>query len=78
MKAKLILAMITALALGAAQAKLPPPTEEQQAKAAAAKAKAALAAQQDAEQLAKAQDRVVQRYLSEQKARGGKAVPTKK
>ena len=55
---------------GAVFAKLPAPSEEQKAKAAEAKAKAGEAAKKGAELLAKSQDRVADRYLKAQKAKG--------
>jgi len=58
------------LSAGSAWAKLPPPSEEAQAKAEEAKVKAADAAKKDAEDLGKAQDRVAERYIREQKAKG--------
>lgn len=69
---KLLSALLVAGVVGAAFAKLPPPTEEQKAAAAAAKAKAAEAAKREAEALARAQDRVVERYKKE---KGIKAAP---
>lgn len=76
MATRLILALLAALAFGAAQAKLPPPSEEAKAKAEEAKAKAAEAAKKGAELLGKAQDRVAERYFREQKAKGVAAKPT--
>lgn len=64
------------LAAGTAWAKLPPPSEEAQAKAAEAKVKAAETAKKDAEDLGKAQDRVAERYIKEQKAKGVTVKPT--
>ncbi|MGC1818315.1 MAG: formate dehydrogenase [Casimicrobiaceae bacterium] len=66
----LLIALVVAAASGTATAKLPPPpaqTPEQKAEA-AAKAKAA--ADKDAAELAAAQNRVAQVYLTEQKAKG--------
>jgi hypothetical protein len=59
-----------------AVAKLPPLSEEQKAKAAEAKAKADEAAKKDAELLTKSQDRVAERYIKEQKAKGKTVTPT--
>ena len=59
-----------ALATGAALAKLPPPTPEEQAAAAAKKAQKEQQMKKEAEALAKAQDRVAQRYRKEQAAHG--------
>lgn len=64
------------LAAGTAWAKLPPPSEEAQAKAAEAKVKAAETAKKEAEDLGKAQDRVAERYIKEQKAMGVTVKPT--
>lgn len=50
---------------GTAWAKLPPPTPEEQAKTAAAKEKAAQDAEKEKALLAKAQDRVVQKYRAD-------------
>jgi len=68
--------LMAAVFVGVVWAKLPPPTEEQKAKAEEAKAKAAEAAKNDAELLTKAQDRVVERYIEEQKAKGVVVKPT--
>ena len=54
-----------------AYARLPPPSEEQKAEAAAARARAAETAREEAEALARAQDRVVAHY----KRRGMPAAP---
>jgi len=61
-------ALVMALSAGIANAKIPAPVMDD-----AAKAKAADAAKKDAEQLAKAQDRVAERYKKGQ----GKAAPAK-
>ena len=73
--------VLTALCLattGAVYAKLPvqPMTDEQKAKAEETKAKAAEAAKKDAELLAKSQDRVADRYIKAQKAKGITVKPT--
>lgn len=70
-KKALLIAALCLFTTGAVFAKLPAPqlTEEQKAKAAETKAKAAAAAKMGAEQLAKAQDRVADRYKA-QKAKG--------
>ncbi|MFZ5509804.1 MAG: formate dehydrogenase [Pseudomonadota bacterium] len=70
------IALSGVLAAGSAWAKLPPPTEEQKAKAEEAKAKAAEAAKKEAELLSKAQDRVAERYIKEQQAKGVTVKPT--
>lgn len=71
-------ALILALTVAAsgAWAKLPPPSEEAQAKAAEAKVKAAETAKAEAELLGKAQDRVAEAYIKEQKAKGIIVKPT--
>ena len=58
-----------------AVAKLPPPTEEQKAAAEAKKAKDAAAAEKAKEELKRVEDRVVSRYISEQKAKGVTVTP---
>jgi hypothetical protein len=65
-----------ALSAGLAEAKIPaaPMDDAAKAKAEEAKAKAADAAKKEAELLAKAQDRVVDRYKKGQ-GKGGKAAP---
>jgi hypothetical protein len=60
---------------GIAVAKLPPPTEAQKAAAAETKAKAAAAAEKANQELVQAQDRVVARYIAEQKAKGTTVTP---
>jgi hypothetical protein len=76
MNPNLILALVGALVFGAAQAKLPAPTDEQKAKTEEAKAKAAEGAKKDGELLGKTQDRVAERYIKEQKAKGIVVQPT--
>lgn len=70
-KKALLIAALCLFTTGAAFAKLPVPTmtDEQKAKAAEAKAKGAEAAKKAAADLAKAQDRVADRYKA-QKAKG--------
>ena len=75
-KRALVLAALCLFATGAVFAKLPAPTEEQKAKAEETKAKAAEAAKKDAELLAKSQDRVADRYIKAQKAKGITVKPT--
>lgn len=70
-----LLVVLATLSFGAL-AKLPPPTDEQKAKAEEAKAAAAEKAKLEAEQLAKAQDRVADKYIKEQKAKGVIVKPT--
>lgn len=79
-------ALTFALGAGLAQAKIPVPPMDDAAKAKAeeAKAKKAAAAKHDAEMLAKAQDRAVERYKKGQSKndmpaqKGAKAKPAKK
>lgn len=52
------------------QARLPEPTEAQKAQAAAVKAKAEAEAEIEKAKLSKAQDRVVERYTQQQRAKG--------
>jgi hypothetical protein len=68
--------VLAAVFVGAVWAKLPPPTDEQKAKAEETKAKAADVAKKDAELLSKAQDRVAQHYIEDQKAKGIIVTPT--
>ena len=74
-----IAALAVGLCTGIANAKIPAPVMDDAAKAKAeeAKAKAADAAKKDGEQLAKAQDRVAERYKKGQ-GKGGKAAPAVK
>lgn len=71
-KRALVIAALCLLTTGAVYAKLPVPpmTDEQKAKADEAKAKAGEAAKKEAELLAKSQDRVADRYIKAQKAKG--------
>lgn len=75
-KSKFALVLALTVAMSGAWAKLPPPSEEAQAKAAEAKVKAAETAKMDSEMLGKAQDRVAQKYISDQKAKGITVKPT--
>lgn len=75
-KKALVLTIFCLFTTGAVFAKLPPPSEEQKAKAAEAKAKAGEAAKKEAELLAKSQDRVADRYIKAQKAKGVVVKPT--
>lgn len=72
------MAFMLALALAStgAFAKLPPPSEEAKVKAEEAKLKAAEAAKMEGELLAKSQDRVAERYIKEQRAKGITVKPT--
>ena len=74
-KKALGLAALYLFTTGLAFAKLPPLTDEQKAKAEEAKATAAAVAKKDEESLAKAQDRIVSRYLQQQKTKGVSAKP---
>jgi hypothetical protein len=71
-------ALILALTVAStgAWAKLPPPSEEAKVKAEEAKVKAGESAKVAAEQLARAQDRVAEWFISEQKAKGITVTPT--
>jgi hypothetical protein len=70
-------ALMVGLAMGVASAKLPQPPMDDAAKAAAAakKAKAAEAAKKAADQLAKSQDRVAERYKKEKGMATAAAAP---
>jgi hypothetical protein len=71
-------AMLVLAAFSMAMAKLPPPpplSDEQKAAAEEKKAKDAAAAAAAKEQQAKAEDRVVSRYIAEQKAKGITVTP---
>lgn len=73
---KIALFFALTVAATTALAKLPPLTDEQKAKAEEAKVAAAEKAKVDAEQLGKAQDRVAEKYIKEQKAKGVIVKPT--
>ncbi len=77
-KKALLIAALCLATTGAVFAKLPVPTltDEQKAKAEEAKAKAAEGAKKDGELLAKSQDRVADRYINAQKAKGVTVKPT--
>lgn len=74
----MLVAMLCAVTTGAVYAKLPAPqlTDEQKAKAEETKAKAAEVAKKDAEALSKSQDRIAERYIKAQKAKGVVMKPT--
>jgi hypothetical protein len=74
LRALLSAALVVGL-FGVAVAKLPPPTEEQKAAAAAKKEKDAAGAAKAKDELKQAEDRVVSRYVSEQKAKGVTVTP---
>ena len=71
-------ALLVAGVVGLAYAKLPAPPPIDPAKAAEAKAKAADAAKKESEQLAKSQDRVVERYKKEKGIKTAAAKPAAK
>lgn len=73
---KFALILALSLASAGAWAKLPPLSEEAKAKAEEAKLVAAEKAKAEAEQLGKAQDRVAEKYIKEQKAKGITVKPT--
>lgn len=73
---QIALCLAVSLASAGAWAKLPPPSEEAKAKAEEAKVAAAEKAKVDAEQLGKAQDRVANQYIKDQKAKGVIVKPT--
>ena len=75
-KKALALTVFCLFTTGAVFAKLPAPSEEQKAKAVEAKTKAGEAAKKEAELLAKSQDRVADRYIKAQKAKGVVVKPT--
>ena len=74
----MIRAALCGVSTGAVYAKLPSPQliAEQKAKAEETKAKAAEAAKKEGELLAKSQDRVADRYIKTQKAKGVTVKPT--
>ena len=74
----LLAAGLVVVSFGVAVAKLPPPppmTDEQKAAAEEKKAKDAAAAEAAKQAQARAEDRVVARYLAEQKAMGKNVTP---
>lgn len=77
---KLIPTLLVCGAVGMASAKLPPPPPVDPVKAEEAKKKAAETAKKDADDLAKAQDRVADRYKKQQKtaAKGTTTATAKK
>jgi Flp pilus assembly protein TadB len=75
-KEALVIAALCLFATGAAVAKLPPLSEEQKAKEAESKAKADESAKKEADLLTKAQDRLADRYIKQQKAKGVTVKPT--
>ncbi|MBI2295970.1 MAG: formate dehydrogenase [Betaproteobacteria bacterium] len=75
---RVIPALLVAGSIGFAYAKLPAPPAVDPAKAEAAKMKAAEAAKKGAEALAKAQDRVVERYKKEKGIKTAATAPAPK
>ena len=75
-KKAVVIAALCLFTAGAVFAKLPPLNDEQKAKAEEAKAKTAEGAKKEAELLGKAQDRVADRYIKAQKAKGVTVKPT--
>lgn len=73
---KFALLLALTVASAGAWAKLPAPSEEAKAKAEEAKVVAAEKAKVEAEQLGKSQDRVAEKYIKEQKAKGVTVKPT--
>ncbi len=73
---KIVPTLLVACAVGVAYAKLPPAPPVDPAKAEEAKKKAAEGAKKDGELLAKSQDRVADRYIKAQKAKGVTVKPT--
>jgi len=71
-------ALLVCCAVGVAYAKLPPPPPVDPVKAEEAKTKAAAAAKKEAELLAKAQDRAVERYKKEKGIATAVAAPAAK
>lgn len=73
---KFALILALTVAASSAWAKLPPLTDEQKVKAEEAKAAAAEKAKAEVEQLGKAQDRVAEAYIKDQKTKGVIVKPT--
>jgi hypothetical protein len=73
---KFALILALTVAASSAWAKLPPLTDEQKVKAEEAKVAAAGKAKAEAEQLGKAQDRVAEAYIKDQKTKGVIVKPT--
>jgi hypothetical protein len=73
----LIAAGVVVASFSLAVAKLPPPPSDEASKAAAAakKEKDAATAEKDKAELAAVQDRVVSKYIAEQKAKGKSVTP---
>jgi hypothetical protein len=71
----LIAAGVVVASFGLAVAKLPPLTDEQKAAAEQKKGKDAAAAEKEKAALAAVQDRVVSKYIAEQKAKGKTVTP---
>jgi hypothetical protein len=75
---KLVPAVMVCCVVGLASAKLPAPPPVDPAKAEEAKQKAADAAKKEAESMAKAQDRVADRYKKQQKVAAAPATTAAK
>lgn len=75
-KTKFALILALTVASAGAWAKLPAPSEEAKLKAEEAKVKAAETAKAEGELLGKTQDRVAEKYIKEQKAKGVVVKPT--
>ena len=71
-----LIAVLCLVTASGVYAKLPAPSDEAKAKAAEAKEKAAEAAKKDAADMGKAQDRITDRYVKAQKAKGVIVKPT--
>jgi hypothetical protein len=74
-KRSVVVCCVLCLASAGAWSKLPAPGPEEEAKAAEAKAKKEVADKAAADQLAKAQDRVVEKYLEARKAKEAPVAP---
>ncbi len=75
-KSKFALFFALTVAMSGAWAKLPAPSEEAKVKAEEAKLVAAEKAKAEGEQLGMSQDRVAEKYIKEQKAKGITVKPT--
>jgi hypothetical protein len=73
---KFALVLALTVASAGAWAKLPPPSDEAKLKAEEAKVKAAETAKTEGELLGKSQDRVADKYIKDQKAKGIVVKPT--
>ena len=73
---KFALVLALTVTSAGAWAKLPPPSDEAKVKAEEAKVKAAETAKVEGELLGKSQDRVAEKYIKDQKAKGIVVKPT--